>query len=57
MKKEKKKGLVIVFTGDGKGKTTSALGMALRASGHQKKVLIIQFIKKIYFLQGKNLIY
>ena len=45
MKKEKKKGLVIVFTGDGKGKTTSALGMALRASGHGKKVLIIQFIK------------
>jgi cob(I)alamin adenosyltransferase len=45
MKKENKKGLVIVLTGDGKGKTTSALGMALRASGHQKKVLIIQFIK------------
>jgi cob(I)alamin adenosyltransferase len=45
MKKEHKKGLVIVFTGDGKGKTTSALGMALRASGHQKKTLIIQFIK------------
>ena len=37
--------MVIVFTGDGKGKTTSALGMALRAAGHQKKVLIIQFIK------------
>ncbi len=45
MVKKNKKGLVIVFTGDGKGKTTSALGMALRASGHQKKVLIIQFIK------------
>ncbi len=45
MKKKNKKGLVVVFTGDGKGKTTSALGMALRASGHQKKVLIIQFIK------------
>ncbi|MGB2698522.1 MAG: cob(I)yrinic acid a,c-diamide adenosyltransferase [Candidatus Zixiibacteriota bacterium] len=45
MKKENKKGLVVVFTGDGKGKTTSALGMALRASGHGKKILIIQFIK------------
>ena len=45
MKKQNKKGLVVVFTGDGKGKTTSALGMALRASGHQKRVLIIQFIK------------
>lgn len=43
--KKNKFGLVIVFTGDGKGKTTSALGMALRASGHRKKVLVIQFIK------------
>ena len=40
-----KKGLTIVFTGDGKGKTTACLGMALRASGHNKKVLIVQFIK------------
>jgi len=40
-----RKGLVIVFTGDGKGKTTSALGIALRACGHGMKVLIIQFIK------------
>lgn len=45
MVKTKQKGLVIVFTGDGKGKTTSALGMALRASGHRKKILIVQFIK------------
>lgn len=39
------KGLLIVFTGDGKGKTTAALGMALRAAGHGMKVLILQFIK------------
>ena len=40
-----KKGLIIVFTGNGKGKTTAALGMAIRTLGHTKKVVIIQFIK------------
>ena len=40
-----KKGLLIVFTGNGKGKTTAALGMALRTLGHGYKVAIIQFIK------------
>jgi cob(I)alamin adenosyltransferase len=39
------KGLVIVHTGDGKGKTTAALGMVLRSLGHGYKVAIIQFIK------------
>ena len=39
------KGLLMVFTGDGKGKTTAALGMALRAAGHGMKVCFIQFIK------------
>ena len=39
------KGLVIVFTGNGKGKTTAALGMGLRTLGHGHKVAIIQFIK------------
>lgn len=42
---KKKKGLVVVITGYGKGKTTSAMGMALRAAGHQMKVCIIQFMK------------
>jgi len=36
---------LIVFTGHGKGKTTAALGMALRAAGHGMKVLFLQFIK------------
>ncbi|WP_224963428.1 cob(I)yrinic acid a,c-diamide adenosyltransferase [Geomonas subterranea] len=40
-----KKGLTVVITGHGKGKTTSALGMALRACGHGMKVCIIQFMK------------
>ena len=38
-------GLVIVYTGKGKGKTTAALGIALRASGYEKKICMIQFIK------------
>ena len=38
-------GRLLIFTGDGKGKTTAALGMALRASGHRMKTLILQFIK------------
>lgn len=38
-------GLVIIYTGNGKGKTTAALGMALRASGYDHKICMIQFIK------------
>ncbi len=42
---KKKVGLIVVITGDGKGKTTSALGIALRAVGYNMKVCIIHFIK------------
>lgn len=39
------KGLIIVHTGNGKGKTTAALGMVIRSLGHGYKVAIVQFIK------------
>tara|TARA_B100000965_G_scaffold123749_1_gene102394 strand:+ start:449 stop:1141 length:693 start_codon:yes stop_codon:yes gene_type:complete len=39
------KGLIIITTGEGKGKTTAALGMGIRTIGHNQKVAIIQFIK------------
>ena len=43
--RSKEKGLIIIFTGNGKGKTTAALGIALRTLGHGHNVAIVQFIK------------
>ena len=42
---KEKKGLVVVITGHGKGKTTTALGIAVRACGHNMRPCIIQFMK------------
>ncbi|MBW2466803.1 MAG: cob(I)yrinic acid a,c-diamide adenosyltransferase [Deltaproteobacteria bacterium] len=41
------KGLILLYTGNGKGKTTAALGQVLRAAGHGFKTAIIQFIKNL----------
>ncbi|MGI9375809.1 MAG: cob(I)yrinic acid a,c-diamide adenosyltransferase [Tsuneonella suprasediminis] len=43
--KTREQGLLIVHTGKGKGKTTAALGMVVRAIGHGKKVGVVQFVK------------
>jgi len=39
------RGMIQVYTGEGKGKTTAALGLAMRAVGHGRKVYMIQFLK------------
>jgi cob(I)alamin adenosyltransferase len=48
MAAKKGKGLVQVFTGSGKGKTTAALGTVLRAAGHGLKIFVVFFIKGKY---------
>jgi cob(I)alamin adenosyltransferase len=42
---ESKMGYIYLYTGTGAGKTTNALGLALRSVGHKRKVIIIQFLK------------
>jgi cob(I)alamin adenosyltransferase len=45
MPKKRRVGLIHVYTGDGKGKTTSSVGLGLRAVGHDMSVFMIQFLK------------
>lgn len=52
---KKKAGLVIVYTGNGKGKTSAAAGMLMRAWGRHKKLAVIQFIKNSDFKSGEIL--
>ena len=50
------KGLVQVFTGEGKGKTTAALGAVIRALGHGLKVYIVYFMKGVYPYGERNIL-
>lgn len=49
------KGYIEVYTGDGKGKTTAAIGLAVRAVGAGKKVCFIQFMKSLAYSEQKIL--
>lgn len=56
-KPDKKRGLVLNYTGDGKGKTTAAIGLAVRATGRGLKVIMIQFIKSPQRTYGEKLVF
>ena len=53
---QEERGILIVFTGNGKGKTTAAFGTVTRAIGHQKKAGVIQFIKGTWPNGERNLL-
>ena len=51
----RERSLVVVHTGDGKGKTTAAMGIAMRAAGHDQHVAVIQFVKSGRWRSGERL--
>lgn len=54
MSQQLDQGLVSIFTGDGKGKTTAAIGSVIRAAGHGLKSFIIYFMKGKDYIHGEN---
>ena len=52
---QKKKGLIQIYTGEGKGKTTAALGLAMRALGRGWKVLLVKYLKPKKLMSGEDL--
>ncbi len=54
--KKIRRGVVVVHTGNGKGKSTAGFGVVLRAAGHGQKVAIVQFIKGTWKTGEGNLL-
>ena len=54
MSQQLEQGLVSIFTGDGKGKTTAAIGAVVRAAGHGRRIFIVYFLKGSDCSSGEN---